>query len=468
MAIATYTQTELDNQLGVVIGASDDIPVCLGYSSTAPATNTLYFYSSKDAIKADFGTGPLVEQACLMIGAGTKVVGVMKITTAGSGSASSVTASGGATGTVATTGSAPVDDKSVKVQLTKAGAVGTAEFQVSLDGGLSYSEVLVTAASYAIPSGLNAGVSPGITLAFSGTFTATESHTFTTTAPKWSNSELATAVDALLADARDYNWLRVVGVPSSAANGATFAATIESKLETARTNGRYLAAILEAADDTDANLISAYASFTSTRVAVCAGFCDVLSETTFRYEKRHAAYPLSARVASIPIHEDAAWVGRGKLANVKKTYRDEFVTPGLDNKGFSTLRTWPRRSGVYAGAVKPMHPTGSDFNQFQFRRVMNACCALTLSIGQTYSSQDFSVNNNGTIAEGDAASIENRLTSALTTAFLPTNISNAVVKVDRTIDMLATQKLEYEVTIVPKAYAKAIVEKIGFGKLVAS
>lgn len=92
---------------------------------------------------------------------------------------SSVTASGGATGTVSVSGT-PNGNFSVVLNVLTTGALGTATAQYSLDGGSNFSAPFTTplGGSYPLPTIDGLG-STGLTLTLSGTFTAADSYSFT-------------------------------------------------------------------------------------------------------------------------------------------------------------------------------------------------------------------------------------------------------------------------------------------------
>ena len=74
---------------------------------------------------------------------------------------------GAGTGTVSVAVSPTADPKGYLVEILTTGAAGTATFRVSNDGGISWQAPNQTTASGIVPSG-----STGVTLAFSGSFTA--------------------------------------------------------------------------------------------------------------------------------------------------------------------------------------------------------------------------------------------------------------------------------------------------------
>ena len=94
--------------------------------------------------------------------------------------ASAVTKSG--TGPNVTLTGTPTLTASCVIKVILGGAVATATFQYSTDGGTTWSETKTTAATYAIPG-------TGITAAFaSGTYVADDTYSFTTVLPSFTFS----------------------------------------------------------------------------------------------------------------------------------------------------------------------------------------------------------------------------------------------------------------------------------------
>lgn len=94
---------------------------------------------------------------------------------------SAVTPSGGATGTVAVSGS-PNGNYNVVLKCSLSGALGVAQLQASLDGGSNFSAPFTIPGSGVVPlsptiSGVT--VTTGLTLTCTGTFTSGDSYTFT-------------------------------------------------------------------------------------------------------------------------------------------------------------------------------------------------------------------------------------------------------------------------------------------------
>lgn len=249
MAIPNITSvTFIDGSLGIVPTNTTGIHVKLGACS-AGIPNQIYSFTSVQDVKQSLGTGKLVNAMSTALDIAGGPILAMKLSTSVAGSFSSIQSLLQQTpvvsdGVLSLAGSVPLDDYIAIVKIVRSGKVGTAPyptFVYSLDNGLTYSSEIVipTGGVYAIPQ-------TGITLTFSsganGMF-KDDQWSFTTTAATWNNSDLSTALTALLADSRTWGFIHVVGVADS-----TIASTAASYMTIAQSNERYVHIVLEARD----------------------------------------------------------------------------------------------------------------------------------------------------------------------------------------------------------------------------
>lgn len=449
MTIPNAPLTTRDGGLGIVPPSSERVHSITGVCSGG-TPNTLYAYSGPDGVAkmlTDLVGGPAVEAAVLsLFTPGNGGVVVVPVTQGVAGSNGSVTAvrdplSGGA---LALSGT-PKDDYDGIVkfvtQLSNA-TTGDGTFIYSLDGGLTWSDVYAMATSgvFVIPG-------TGLTITMSGgTVTPGDYWSWHSTAPGFTSGNLTAAIDALLADPTIWNFLHVVGRATSAANSATIAGVVDAKMTVAEARNRYTFAIVEAATDTDANLISSFASFASRRTMVCADYEYVTSPITGNVSKRSTAWSTAARLGSIPISQSAAAVEDGPLAFVKKVNRDENAIPGLDNARFCTHRTFNGLAGVFVGVDRMMAPAGSDFFFAPMRRVMDRASEVARLGAVRELMRKVRVNGSkvkpplapGAITEGEALAIEKRIGNQLRDALItPGHATEASVRLSRTANLLS-------------------------------
>lgn len=286
--------TVKDGALGSIAGLGTDRCAVVG-TCTGGTANTVYEFTDLATLVSTLGTsvsgGPAVEAAALILAVSGKPVVVVPTTNGTTGSVGSVTLTGtGPDPGAAFTGD-PLDAYNIKVKITLGGAVGTARYRIAFDGdnpdGPTYSNEYVTAASNA--NGPMVG--SGLTITFAtGTYVAGDIYSATCVAPTYTNTNLNTALTALLADSRTWRFVFVVGEPSTVATSATMASTLDTAIDTtAVANHRYAWGLIQAASDTDANTSAAFSSFSTKRVSVAAGFETVTSVISGRTFSRGAA-----------------------------------------------------------------------------------------------------------------------------------------------------------------------------------
>lgn len=470
MPLPKVTQTISDGGLGLAEPDDSSTHVAIGICSSGTA-NELKFYSDADLLKAERGHGPLVDKAVYHLQVAGGSVGVMRINGSVAGVAGAVTPTraspGTSTGTVAVAGAA-FDAYEVKVEITKAGTLGAAEFKYTLDGGDNYSAVIAVpgGGSYVVPN-------TNLTLTFTAGagpvfFAVGDVFAFNCTAPGYSSTDVNNALDALrttYASSR-FGFVHLVGAASTVAGAATIAAAVDVKMAAEENVFRYLFCIVECPDDTDANTISGFTSFSSTRVCVAAGFCELVANG--KSMKRNVAWPVAARIAAQDIRRDVARTRQdregGPLKGVTKLYRNEFVTEGLDSARFITLRTYAGKNGFFVTNGRTMANGSSDYQFLQFRRLMDRACTINYAELFNFLNDDaVRITPAGTIVEADARSIETKVNAALAADLTSKDrVSATSVTVTRDNNILSTQTLKTKVRIRPKGYAKFIETDIGF------
>jgi hypothetical protein len=455
MALPEITLTVTDNALGIVPETIDGISAKIGISSLG-TPNILYSAGDVTTLKASLGVGPLVEAAAHQLAISGGPVYCMPAAIVTPGAAGAVTHVG--TGPTMTVAGAAYDSYQAVVTILAGGALGVATFQYSLGvSGSSPPIMIPSGGTYAVPDS-------NLVLTFpAGTYVAGETYSFSTTAPMYDSTALTTALTALLADAREWRFLHVVGLPATVAAAAGIAAAVDVAMVSAAANYRYVRSLIECPEDTDANLITGFAAFASTRVFVAAGTEDLTSGLSGRTYKRPAAWPVAARAAKAPVHEDLGRFASGPLPGVGKLYRDERATPGLDSQRFTTLRTFISKPGAYITGGRTMAVPGSDYQLIQNGFVIDKACRITRLALLRYLNDSIRVDaTTGFIVELEAVAIEADVESQLKAGLVSAgNASDVVVKVARNNNILSTQTLQTTIRVVPFGYARFITADVG-------
>lgn len=448
--------TIVDPNLGIVPESTDDISAAIGLCSGG-ATGQVYSFGDKQLVKSTLGQGPLVEYACHLLDVAGGPVLCVKQGQATAGAAGAVTKNG--TGPEVTVAGAAYDAYSAVVKITGGGVRGTATFRYSLDGGTTFSPDIVvpSGGSYPVPDS-------GLTLSFAaGTYVLDDTYTFACTAPAGDATTLAAALDTLLADPREWRFVKVVGQAADASGSATLAATLKTKMDAAATAYRYARAFMDAADATDANLITGFAAFESGRVVVGAGMEELLSSVSGRYHSRPIGWSGAARAAKVPVHEDLGQVSSGSLQGVRSLARDERNTPGLDAQRFMTARSFLGLPGFYITAGRTMAAQTSDYQRIQNGFVMDKACRAARSALLRYLNSSVRVDREtGYILEADAQAIEAEVQAMIEASVIASGNASAVeVKVSRTENILSTGTLRVAISVTPLGYMHSIATEIG-------
>lgn len=470
------------------IGLSDSgakYPLVIGHCSSGTA-NTLYFSTNQNSLKDTLGQGKAVEWALPMI---TALGGVLVLKTAAStaGAAGSVTKTTftTSTGTITVAG-APYDDYQVKIRIKATGALGVARFDYSLDqlgSAPTYSEEITvpSGGTYVLPSTnltltFVAGAGPII-------FESGDYHVFACTAPQYTTSDLATAVTALLLALGSYRIGKVFfsGRSASAAAAATMAAAVATHMSSLESRKRWARAMMDAGNDTAANIITSFASVSSNRVALAFGQADVVtlnSRSGYGVPRQSAAMVLSERAASADLSENLGRYASGGL-RVAAITSDEGVTQAfIESHKINTLRTYDGQSGFYSTNGYLKCAAGSDFLYWDWGTVIDEICSTVYDAQQPWLLRKVRVLADGTgrIDPRDAvrieaavrAAIKNRITDPINIEGFPGHVSAIEYVVDLTNDVLRTRQLKSTVRAVPLAPLESISTEIGFTGSIAA
>lgn len=481
MALPRVKTEVKDGALGLVSPGGENVPVLVG-ACTSGDTNVLQSFGDLQALKDTLTSGPLATAAAFVLNVAGGTVYVVRVPSSVAGAAGTVTktepAGKDSEGTMTVAGAA-LDAYSVRVEVLTDGttlAAGGATFRYALD----YSAVDPTAAvyspTYPVPTaGTFVVPGTGLTLTFvDGSdvdiafLNAGDAFTFTTTAPYYSSSEALAGVDVALADPSNFFKVHLVGTPASVSAAATLATSLAARLDSAANVYRFLYGTVELPQDTDANLKTGTASFASARVELAAGFADYVSPLDRGGMKgvgfkASAALASTARAALVPVSEHLGQVSRGPVGGILRLYRDERVTPGLDEARMTTLRTHVGRPGFFITRGRLSYSPGSDYQRVEYRRVMDVAARSVSLDAQFYLNSSVAVDSAGRIAEEDARSIESTLSSGLRNELVqPGQVSAVSVQVNRTDNLVSTGTLRVKARVRPLGYLEFFDIELGF------
>lgn len=399
----------------------------------------------------------------LAFGAGAAVIG----DTFTYGTDGTVTPGGGNTGTLSPTiSSASVADAyQLVVSLTLGGALGTAQFTYSLDGGNTTQGPFLIPASgkYVIPD-------TGLLLTFAGTSTAGDLFTCACTAPTFSGSDLTTAFNAIILLPQTWFLFHVVGPAASAAAAATLAGTLDGLLATAATGFRFARGMVECPWDTvtntDSVCSSAFAAVASTGGRTMVGGGTYVQNSPLKGHQltRNSAWIVTARAAAVGPSTDCAQVNLGPIPGIVKLNRDENATPALDAARFCTLRTIIGKQGFYVTNARSLATVGSDYTFLVNGRVMDIFCPTFRTAALNFLNSPVRVDaSSGFILESDAGSIEGYIDGQCRAALTqPGYATGITITVNRNTNILSSGQLQITGRVVPFGYARSISGDLGF------
>lgn len=448
-----------DKALGILPPPTDGISAKIGAAEGGPV-NKIVAVTSLKQVRDVFGGGPLAEALAVHLALSGAPVYAVRVNTSSPGTVSPVTKTGTGTGNLTVSGT-PLGAYYVVVYITRSGiGLGelTAAFQYSLDGGVTWSPEI------GIPiSGIVEIPNTGLTLQFhNGTapnsFEVGDTYIFTTTPPGASLADLNAALDVLLADPREWEWVHVVGEVTP-----TIAAAVATRMQEAEAQHRYAFALLEAPDYPNNELIAEWSFFADKRVAVAAGYADIINPLTGQTQKRSVAWLASGRLAAIPVHEHLGRVNTGPVQGVVRLYHDEFRTPGLDQHGFLTMRTIIGRKGYYFTRGRIKAPQNSDFQNIEIRRVMDRACRIARNATLRYLNESVQVDGSGNIYEPTVRAIEAFVEGQLIAGLVAPGHASAVqVVLKWDSNLLSTRSTTLTVRVRPLGYLEYIEVDIGF------
>jgi hypothetical protein len=480
MPLPDVTFTILDGQLGALNPDTGQVQLVIGCSDSGTALVPTQVNSPTDLVTL-FGHGPLVSACAVAMADGLAPLVVCKVASNTPGTAGAVTHVGTGLSVMTVTGSPPNDTYDIIAKVTRAGQIGTGPapgFILSQDGGVTYGPE-VRAQTGAPPFVYIVPNSGGMSLTFSDVgptdFVVDDTYSFKTVEPKWLAADVATAIGLAGAAPNEFGFIHVVG-PCN----ATQAGTIKTAVDSLATSKIFESCLLSARDidfvgaESESTWITSietdFASFESSRIGVIAGFgrqSNILDRWVLR---RPMAWKAAGRGSAVPLHNSLGRVKDGSLPGMGKDnagtsiYHDERGVPGLDAQRFITARTHLGIPGIYFTAAPLMAAAGSDFGQWQMRRVIDLACRTARNFFVQNINDSVRLDEvTGFILERDARDLELRSNAALRDALVsPGHASAVTTTVSRTDNISSTSTITVNIRMLPLGYTRFISVTIGF------
>ncbi|HEV8246077.1 MAG TPA: DUF2586 family protein [Polyangiaceae bacterium] len=471
-----FTLTVRDPGQGLTQEATST-PLVYGPCSNGTANVLESFNSIPDLLTAH-PQGPATETAAYILAQGGGPIRFMKSAASVAAANSVVTSVGG--GPVVTVAGTAADFYDAIIEIVLGGALGTATFRYTLDGGKNYSATLLT------PSGLTYVIpNTGITATFTaGTQIAGATHSFTCTPAMWNSTDLGTAFAVLNIDFTPWDFFVGAGRHASAAAAATVGASLQSSLEGLITSQRWVRGMIDAGNEaTAAGVVTAYASTVSPRLM-------------YVYKGLRRATPKAFQGWGTPmlgaVDGMAMLAARSLISTHLGRYLshnltsfgataidyDEEKSAALNSAKIATLRTIPGVAGIWNKCDWLKAADGSDFLRWHFGRVMDTACRTTflgllpfLNVGlRTQTRVVGGVTYTGTLDDREITRIEDTVNGQLSAVLkqpaniegTPGHVTDVRYIIDKTWDAATNQSIKGEVTIVRLAYAEKFRTQLGF------
>jgi hypothetical protein len=185
---------------------------------------------------------------------------------------------------------------------------------------------------------------------------------------------------------------------------------------------------------------------------------------------------IAGRIASSPVHRNIGRVQDGAL-RVLEMYAGDKIVELADietilGKGYITFRTFTGISGYFIADDPLATKATDDYSQLARRRVIDKAYRIAYAVLIDKLLDEIPVNRDGTMIETYASSFELIVKNAIATNMTangelstdPADTSDKGVEciVDRTVNVLATSRVEMELRVRPHGYAKYINVLLGF------
>lgn len=393
---------------------------------------------------------------------------------------------GGSSGPAVTFTGTPLDDYDIIIEITTGGAVATAVFKWSKDGGATYTTGVTTASTVVLTgTGVTANFAAGtyvVAEKYSVTtgYNAGDTYTFTCTPATFNSADLDAVRTALL----DLNtrWKGIIwaGRPADAAAAAVLAATIGGHMDDLADQARDARALVDCGGDVPASIASVQSAFDAVGEGRLSAF---YGDTRLRVANpiegwRNPWLPALVRgggsVAAMSRGSNIGWVGKGSaqgpgrptgglLSKVSAVSFDENKEgEQLHDHRIVATRTYDGDSDgkFYFTNGLLLSPLGSDFRYLHWGLGFDLLCQTVNDALRPYVNASLPALTDGTgrIDPVRASQINGEVNAAIKKAVLDPlteqgkgYFSAASFAIDLTYDILTNQKLRGSFRAVPLA-----------------
>lgn len=178
---------------------------------------------------------------------------------------------------------------------------------------------------------------------------------------------------------------------------------------------------------------------------------------------------LLGRLASDPVQRNPGRVKSGAL-DIETAYVGSETVEAvpakivqIHDKGFISLRTYPRKAGYYFTDDPTATAATDDYNSLARGRVIDKAIVLAYDVFVNEILDEVEIDTLGRIAPDKAKYYQTIIESAISQAMTAEGeISSVSALVDPAQNVLSTGEICVELRIIPVGYARTIVVKLGF------
>lgn len=457
MALSDVNVNIINGGLGIQPATGTGIICKVGVSSLGK-TGQIVSITDKAQVRPSFGTGPLANALADTMAGGEKTIYAVRAEPDVKGKVSAVATTATGTGTLSISGD-PLDAYELVVKVTGEGALNSAVFQYSLDGGSTFSQRVTIPAggTYALDG---TGLDLKFAVAKDGDlFKAGDVFTATATAPTASIASINAAIDVLLDTTISYEGIHVCG-----ASDKSLWVALNTRAMEAATKFRYIYIVAEAGYLVDGDDVSSWSakrlaeaeSFASDRVGVCAAFAKVTDTITGNIAVRNLAGIIIGWISKLKVQESAGKVILGSLPSVVSLL-PEGINAGhieaLDTARYITVRRYEGLAGFYITDFRLMAEAVSDYQYGEFRRTMDKACKLVRVAALRF--KNYEATDSG------IAAFQAYLKQPLNTMEGAGEIAAGTVTIPAGQDILSTSRIRVKVSVQPIGIMRNIDIEIG-------
>ncbi len=367
----TVKGTGLHLKIGVSPIVSD-VPIIVTGSMTA------------EKIKARLGLSPLADSVMDSVENGSSRIYCLPVSATTAGTITAIVKTGDGGGTMTADGS-PTNAFDVIVKIVGQGALNTASFVVSIDGGYSYSDELT------VPmTGEYTLAGTGLKIKFTeaaqaeqkpSSFIVNDAYKFSTTAPTMTNGDVLAAIDKLKNFNEVYEFVHIVGE----SNASLWQAVSTAQVTLRDTFHKPMFFVMEAYKPNSNEVIDDYALRLEAdrksiknydiQVVPARGLYVKMDGTTRDVNLAGVVAGLYSRTE---VHQSIGKTRQEAGLGIVKTKLLELRPAGiveiielLDLAGFLTFREYDGLDDFYVYHAKMLSPDGSDYRYAEDVRVKN-------------------------------------------------------------------------------------------------